>query len=130
MEEAKSEDKFRARRAQGMLAKYDAREEPRSLSYPVHIVRFDQGFTLIALGGEVVVDYALWSYAKFPTERLMVAGYSNDVPCYIPSVRILREGGYEAETSMIYYGQPGRFTEEVEPRIQDAIAEGIARVRK
>jgi hypothetical protein len=128
--EAASEDKFKARRARGMLAKYDAREEPRSLSYPVQVVRFDQGFTLIALGGEVVVDYALWSYAKFPSERLMVAGYSNDVPCYIPSVRILQEGGYEAETSMIYYGQPGRFTEEVESRIQDAIAEGIARVRK
>ena len=88
------------------------------------------GFTLVALAGGVVVDYALWAYAKFPAERLMVAGYSNDVPCYIPNVRILREGGYEAETSMIYYGQPGRFTEEGESRIQDAIVEGMARVRR
>jgi hypothetical protein len=130
VEEAKSDDKFRVRRAQGMLARYDAREEPRSLSYPVQVVRFDEGFTLIALAGEVVVDYALWSYRTFPSEKLMVAGYSNDVPCYIPNVRILREGGYEAETSMIYYGQPGRFTEEVESRIQDAILAGMERTRK
>lgn len=130
VEEARSSDKFRVRRARAMLAKYDDRTVPRSLNYPVQVIRFDRGFTLIALAGEVVVDYALWSYRTFPQEKLMVAGYSNDVPCYIPSVRILREGGYEAETSMIYYGQPGRFSEEVEGRIQEAVAAGMKRARR
>lgn len=125
-----SSNRFEVRRAKLMLEKYDARQEPRSLTYPVQVIRFDKGFTLVALGGEVVVDYALWCYREFPQERLMVAGYSNDVPCYIPSVRVLREGGYEANQSMIYYGQPGPFTEEVEPRIHDAIRAAMRRVKQ
>lgn len=129
-EEVKSADRFRVLRARAMLARYDDRTVPRSLSYPVQVIRFAKGFTLVALAGEVVVDYALWCYREFPQERLMVAGYSNDVPCYIPNVRILREGGYEAETSMIYYGQPGRLSEEVEERIQEAIRAGIRRTRQ
>jgi hypothetical protein len=29
----------------------------------------------------------------------------------------LDEGGYEAEDAMIYYGLPGRYTEDVEDRV-------------
>ena len=51
---------------------------------------------------------------------LKLAGYSNDVFAYIPSRRVLREGGYEAGGAMIYMTtvvQPGPFTETVEERI-------------
>lgn len=127
-QELKDANVFRQRRARLMLQLYDERREPRQLRYPVQAVRLERGFTLIALGGEVVVDYALWAYRTWPQEPLMVAGYSNDVACYIPSARILREGGYEAVDSMIYYGQPGPFTEEVEARIQDAVRQVMKRV--
>ncbi|MBL0159574.1 MAG: neutral/alkaline non-lysosomal ceramidase N-terminal domain-containing protein [Bryobacterales bacterium] len=128
--ESKDPNEFKARRARFMLEAYAERREPRKLAYPVQAVRFDKGFTFVALGGEVVIDYALWVQRTFPGERLMVAGYSNDVPCYIPSARVLKEGGYEAVDSMIYYGQPGPFTEEVEPRIQEAVQQVMARVKK
>jgi hypothetical protein len=62
----------------------------------------------------VVVDYALRLKRECPGTDLIVAGYSNDVMCYVPSRRVLREGGYEADQSMIYYGQPGPFAENVE----------------
>ena len=127
-QEQKDANVFRQRRAALMLKLYDERREPRLLRYPVQAVRVAPGFTLLALGGEVVVDYALWAYKTWPQERLIVAGYSNDVPCYIPSARVLREGGYEAADSMIYYGQPGPFTEEVEARIQDAVRQVMKRV--
>lgn len=127
-QEQKDTNVFRQRRASLMLKLYDERREPRLLRYPVQAVRLDDGFTMIALGGEVVVDYALWAYKTWPQEKLIVAGYSNDVPCYIPSARILREGGYEAVDSMIYYGQPGPFTEEVEARIHDAVRQVMKRV--
>ncbi|MGQ9917262.1 MAG: neutral/alkaline non-lysosomal ceramidase N-terminal domain-containing protein [Bryobacteraceae bacterium] len=127
-QELSDQNVFRQRRAALMLKLYDERREPRLLRYPVQAVRLDQGFTLIAMGGEVVVDYALWAYRTWPRERLIVAGYSNDVACYIPSARVLREGGYEAVDSMIYYGQPGPFTEEVESRIQDAVRQVMKRV--
>ena len=74
----------------------------------------DSGLTLVALGGEVVVDYALRLAREYPKRRMWVAGYSNDVFGYVPSVRVLREGGYEGGDAMIYYGRPGPFTEAVE----------------
>jgi len=35
-----------------------------------------------------------------------VAGYSNDILAYIPSKRVLHEGGYEAHRAMMYWSNP------------------------
>jgi neutral ceramidase len=75
------------------------------------------GFALVALGGEVVVDYALRLVREDPARQLWVAGYSNDVFGYVPSLRVLREGGYEGGDAMIYYAKPGPFNEQVEDLI-------------
>ena len=83
----------------------------------------DPGLTMVALGGEVVVDYALRLERDYPGRRLWVSGYSNDVFGYVPSLRVLREGGYEGADAMIYYGRPGPFAETVEERL-------IAEVRR
>jgi hypothetical protein len=82
----------------------------------------------VALAGEVVVDYALLLRARYPKARLVVAGYSNDLPGYIPSRRILAEGGYEAVESMPYFGLPGPFAPEVEDRVLDAASRVLRRV--
>jgi hypothetical protein len=86
---------------------------PRVQPAPVQVWRFGGTFTLIALGGEVVADYALRLKREHPG-RLWVAGYSNDVFGYLPSLRVLREGGYEGGGAMIYYGRPGPFAPDVE----------------
>ncbi len=119
--------RFKARRARLMLAAYDKGRPVRQLSYPVQALRFGREMTILALGGEVVVDYALRAKQEFAGENLVVAGYSNDVSCYIPSLRVLREGGYEAAESMIYYGQPGPFTGNVEKNIFSAIRKVLHR---
>jgi neutral ceramidase len=83
---------------------------------------FGQGFTLIALGGEVVVDYAQRLKREVENgHRAWIAGYSNDVFGYVPSRRVLKEGGYEGGGAMIYYGRPGAFTPDVEPLIVDTV---------
>ncbi len=115
--EAQSPDRFRKLRAKEMLAALDAGRSLRELPLPVQVVRLGRDVTLVALGGEVVVDYSLRLKRELPDENLVVAGYTNEVPCYIPSARVLREGGYEADSSMIYYGQPGPFTEAVEETV-------------
>lgn len=94
-----------------------------ALSERARNARESKGLTLVALGGEVVVDYALRLAREFKNETLWVAGYSNDVFGYVPSVRVLHEGGYEGADAMIYYGRPGPFTEVVEERI-------VAKVRE
>ena len=90
---------------------------PPSLADRSNASSGETGFTLVALGGEVVVDYALRLAREYPARRMWVAGYSNDVFGYVPSARVLREGGYEGGDAMIYYARPGPFTEAVEELI-------------
>jgi hypothetical protein len=119
--EAKDSNRFKVNRAKAMLAAYDERRPVRTTQYPIQAVRFGKGLTLLALGGEVVIDYTLRTKREFGGAEMMVAGYSNDVMCYIPSTRVLKEGGYEAADSMIYYGMPGPFKEDVEEKVFEGI---------
>lgn len=114
-------DEWRVKHAKYMLSLYDAKRPIRNVAYPVQAVRFGPDLLWIFLGGEVVVDYCVRVKREYPDENVFVAGYSNNVMGYIPSLRILKEGGYEADSSMIYYGLPGPYTEDVEERIFDAI---------
>lgn len=120
--DAKS-NQWKQRRAKQMLEDYDRGAPMRQVEVPVQCIRFHTNLTVLALGGEVVVDYALRAKREFPTENLVVAGYSHDVMSYIPSLRVLREGGYEAVDSMIYYGKPGPYAETAEESLFDAIRE-------
>ena len=112
--ESQSSDPFLARRGRLMLQAFDNRKPVRSTPYPVQAVRFGDGPAWVALGGEVVIDYQLRLKSDYGSDRVVVLGYSNDVMGYIPSKRVQREGGYEAGDSMVYFSQPGWFTEEVE----------------
>jgi hypothetical protein len=112
---------YKIKRANFVLNSLEKGYDISAITYPVQAIRFGRDFTILALGGEVVVDYSLSSKKRYPDENLFVAGYSSEVQCYIPSKRILKEGGYEPETSMIYYGLPGPFKENVEDKIFDAI---------
>ncbi len=100
------------------LARLDRGEQlPTHLPYPVQVWRFGDELAMVFLGGEVVVDYALRLKNEFDPARLWVTAYANDVPCYIPSKRILTEGGYEAEDSLWYYDRPNRLRPETEDLI-------------
>lgn len=115
-------DVYRRRRAEWVLGRMDKGEDVSAVDYPVQVLRLGEGLGLVGLGGEVVVDYGLNIKKSYPGLRLVVAGYTNDVMCYIPNRRILSEGGYEADDSMMYYGQPGKFTSAVEDKVMGAVA--------
>lgn len=108
--------------ARAQLARLDRGEAlPTTLSYPIQAWAFGEGLCMVSLAGEVVVDYALRLKRELDGDRLWINAYTNDVPCYIPSARVLGEGGYEADFSMIYYDRPTRFAPEVEDRIVEAV---------
>ena len=87
---------YEARHAREMLAILDRDGKlPASYPYPIQVWRFGRDLTWIELGGEVVVDYDLRLKKMFGADRLWVSGYSNNVMGYIPSLRVLKEGGYE-----------------------------------
>jgi hypothetical protein len=128
--EAERESKVPAqvRRGEMMLKALDAGRKVDRIEYPVQAVRFGRSLTLVALGGEVVVDYGLRIKREYPGEPVIAAGYSNDVMCYIPSKRVLKEGGYEAVDSMFYYAQQGPFADDVEERIFAGIRQAMKSV--
>jgi hypothetical protein len=101
---------------------------PSVYPYPLEIWQFSRDLTFIALGGEVVVDYDLRLKKELGAEKLWVAAYSNDVFAYIPSLRVLKEGGYEGGGAMIYYGQPGPFAPTIEETIIGKVHDLIGRV--
>ncbi len=93
-------------------------------SYPVQTWCFGDDLAMVFLAGEVVVDYALRLNEMLDGPRLWINAYSNDVPCYISSARLLREGGYETDSSMLYYRQPGRLA----PETEDLICQTVQRL--
>ena len=116
-----SSDKFLQRRARLMLDLYNRGLVPHHRDYPVHAVRFSNDLCILGLSDEVVVDYSLRVKREFAGENIFVAGYSSEVMCYIPSERVLKEGGYEGGENMIYYGWPGPFAGGIEDRVFSAI---------
>jgi hypothetical protein len=111
--------------ASTQLARLD-RGEPlqAELDYVVQAWNFGDDLLIVFLAGEVVVDYALRLKAELDPKRLWVVAYANDDPCYIPSERILREGGYEGSGAMLYYGRPSR----LKPGIEDKIIEAVRKL--
>ena len=103
---------------------------PDTYPYGIGVWRLGDRIDWVFLGGEVVVDYALRLKAELDDRRTWVAGYSNDVMAYIPSVRVLEEGGYEGKTAMLYYGLPSAWAPEVEKAIVDAVHSLAAEGRK
>ncbi|HKS35850.1 MAG TPA: neutral/alkaline non-lysosomal ceramidase N-terminal domain-containing protein [Verrucomicrobiae bacterium] len=110
--------------AKRYLERLDRGEKlPTTLPYFVQTWNFGDQLAMVFLPGEVVVDYSLRLKREFDGNRLWVHAYANDVPCYIPSRRILQEGGYEAETSLWYYDRPARLAPAVEDLIHSTVAE-------
>jgi hypothetical protein len=98
--------------------------DDRYRQYPVQVWRLGTELYWFALGGEVVVDYSFRlkkDFAKLGT--VWVTGYANDVMAYIPSERVLKEGGYEGDTSMIPYGLPSKWAPGLENKIVEKVAE-------
>src|SRR5439155_15750078 len=55
--------------------------------------------------------------------------HANDVMAYIPSLRVLQEGGYEGDTSMVPYGQPAKWAPPIEELIVGKVHELVSAVQ-
>ena len=119
-----SKNRYEAARARLLLERLDRDNSlPSTHPYPVQMWSIGDDIRFVILGGEVVVDYALRIKAELSSGTVWVASYANDVLAYIPSRRVLLEGGYEGATSMVYFGHPTVWAPDVEERIMNAVAE-------
>lgn len=99
--------------AKQVLAVLDRGEKvPATYPCPVAVWHFGQDLTLVGLAGEVVIDYVTMLEKALGPNRLWIAAYCNDVFGYLPSARVLKEGGYE--TRGLYSGLAGWFAPEAE----------------
>ena len=116
--ELRSSSRYARARAGVLLARLEdeGRLSP-TYPYPVQVWRLGDNVTWVALGGEVVVDYSLRLKQELDSPQVWVAGYANDVMAYIPSERVLEEGGYEGDSSMIVYQQPSKWKTGLEDQI-------------
>ena len=107
---------FEGRCAEALLKRLKSGEAfSLTYDYPVQFwVLGDQ--SIVSLGGEAVVEYAI-ELKKVLGDSLFVMAYSNDVMGYIPSNIILREGGYEGDSSQMVYGLPSKWKEGIQERI-------------
>jgi neutral ceramidase len=117
-------NKYRVRLAKKMKRQYQEDGKlPTTLPQAVQVWKFGEAVQLTALSGEVTVDYSLLIKHHYPKEKQFVMGYTNGCPAYIPSLRVLKEGGYEGAGAMIYYGVHGPLEPTVEQDIMNTIHE-------
>lgn len=122
VQQSESKDKYVAQRAKMLLTQIDT-GKPLAPSYPYPVESWKLGSEMqwVFLGGEVVVDYSLRIKRELGKNNTWVAAYANDVMAYIPSLRVLKEGGYEGGGAMVYYGLPTVWG----PAVEETILEGI-----
>lgn len=90
--------------------------------YPVQVARFGEALTVVALGSETTVDYSIRLKRELSKDSATwVAGYSNDYTGYVPSLRVLKEGGYEAQAG---------WAEDVEERIVKKVHELVEETQR
>lgn len=113
-----STNRFEVARAR-MLKREMEKKGALDGSYPFPIGYWNLGgeIDFFFLGGEVVVDYALRLKRENSNANTWVSAYANDVMAYIPSQRVLLEGGYEGGGSNVYYGLPTLWAESIEETI-------------
>lgn len=119
---AKGVPSWRSWMASRMLEALDKGQKlPSHYRAPVAVWQFGGDLTLVALPGEVVVDYAHLIEQAIGPLQLWLSAYNNDVFGYFPSARVLEEGGYE--TRGVVHGGPGFFS----PAAQDVL---VAKVKE
>lgn len=87
-------------------------ELPPGFESQIAVWQFGEDLTLVALPGEVVVVYLRLIEDAIGPRKLWVSAYNHDVFGYLPSARVLREGGYEIRG--IYADSIGIFSRRAE----------------
>lgn len=129
-ERLKSSNRLDQSHAARVLARLEADGKlPQHYPYPVQTIRLGDQLTWVTLAGEVVIDYALRLKAELKDPIVWISAYTNDVPTYIPSLRVWKEGGYEGGDAMKWGTHPTRWDQGVESLIIRTVHEQRQRLK-
>jgi putative membrane-bound dehydrogenase-like protein len=109
------------------LAKLDRGEHLQtSLDYPIQTWEFGDSLAMVFLTGEVCADYSVRLKTDLAADRVWLHGYSNDFCAYIPSERLLKEGGYGGGAEVVYFALPNTFAAGLEDKIVSQVCRQIS----
>ena len=92
--DARCEDISVKMRAEAYLKRLNEDQPlPDSVKLPLAVLRLGDELTFVLMGGEVVVDYSRRIKRMLADDHPWPIGYAYEVPCYIPSARLIKEGG-------------------------------------
>ncbi|GAA3402047.1 hypothetical protein ACFFNY_35315 [Paenibacillus hodogayensis] len=102
-----------------MLLDHPDRNVPYELLW-IGYIRLADGLAFLAMNGEVVVEYGLYTKRVFGG-KVLPMGYSNGHTTYIPTAAQLKEGGFEAHDVFYASGRPSPYDLSIEQAIKEAI---------
>ncbi|MFI5356133.1 MAG: hypothetical protein ACHQ4G_02235 [Opitutales bacterium] len=111
------------------LARLDCGETPpTALNFELQTLAFGRTLLLVAMAGEMSVEYGLRLGREFGGRYGLVwpVGYANAIVGYVPSERQIPEGGYEVIGSMQYLGKTGPLVSGTEEQIVAAVRAQLA----
>ena len=117
-------NRYHRRRARLLLHRI-ANNGPLKSSYPYPVQVWQLGETVdwAILGGEVTIGYTRRLKREMNGKNTWVTAYANDVMSYIPTEKVLEEGGYEGRSATVYYGLPSPWAPGLENTIVNKVHE-------
>jgi hypothetical protein len=114
-------DELRREWARYTLRKLDRGEElPRVIPLSVHGIKLGNGVRLVGLEGEAVAELGHVIRSFFGSGITFSLGYTDGCQLYLPTEKVLNEGGYEA-VSYYEYAWPAPFAHGVEGAVNEAL---------
>lgn len=79
----------------------------------ISIWKLDDRHRIVSMEGEVSTEYSLLIKKLFAGDTTLTLGYTNGVYCYIPTRKMIGEGGYESDCNF-FFDMRGPFVPEIE----------------
>ena len=102
---------------------------PETLTLSCGLVRINSNFYICYMGGEPAVNIQTILREAFPDVTLLCFGYANAV-AYVPSDKVIAEGGYEAEGSVTEYRLKGRIAPGVDEIFRRGYKQAMAELNE
>lgn len=119
LKEISKGNNYQARWAKGMMDEYKKKGSlMKTYPYPIQYWKIGNQ-SLFVMGGEALISYAI-QLKELYGQDIFVMAYANDAVGYIPSAKVIDEGGYEGDTSQRVYGLPAKWDKQIEPMIIEA----------
>jgi hypothetical protein len=99
------------------------------LPHYISLWHLDDQTRLVAMEGEVSTEYSLLIKKWFGPLTTMTLGYTNGVYCYVPTRKMIGEGGYEANCNF-FFNLRGPFVPEIEDIILGQIVQAEMALRE